>query len=74
MVTTTQQHNYKKFHNTIEKGDVQRTPLEGKIPRFTKLCHSTPKRIRMTINHPTLGAMQELQLSKVQSLCLDQII
>ncbi len=55
MVTTTQLQNYRNIHNTIEKGDVQRTPFEGTIPQITKSCHSTLKRVRMTVNHPTIS-------------------
>jgi hypothetical protein len=55
VVTTTQLQNYKNLCNTIKQGDVWRTFSKGIIPELTRLCHSMPKRVRMTPNHFALS-------------------
>lgn len=50
-----QLQNYINPHNIVEKGDVQGTPFKGRISKTTWPCHSTPKIIRMTTNHPALS-------------------
>ncbi len=55
MVLTTQLHNYRNLRNHTEKGDVQKTPSEVRIPWITKPCHSTPEKVMMTTYYLALN-------------------
>jgi hypothetical protein len=55
MVTTSHSQNYKIPRNIIEKGDEHRTPSEVRILLLIIPFHSTPKKVRMTANHPTIS-------------------
>jgi hypothetical protein len=66
VVTTTQLQNYKNLCNTIKQGDVWRTFLEGIIPQLTKACHSMPKIVRMTTDHPALSHTRLATLRSIE--------